>query len=45
MKSNFNISGQTVPDLVSASLFEFNFDNKLQNMDFKLYWNSLIFFN
>ena len=37
--SDLNTSCQT------ALLFELNFGNKLKNANFKLYWNSLIFFN
>ena len=41
--SDLNMSCETVSDLVEALLFEQHFDKKLRNIDFKLYWNSLIF--
>ena len=42
--SDLYMSFQTVPDLVEALLFVLNFGNKLRNTNFKLFWNSLIFF-
>ena len=36
MMSDLNMSFQTLSDLVEASLFEFNFDNKLRNTNFRL---------
>ena len=35
--SDLNMSCQTVSDLIEASLFKLNFDNKLKILDFKLY--------
>ena len=42
LTSYLNMSCQTVSDLVQASLFGFNFSNKLRNTNLKLYWNNLI---
>ena len=43
--SDLGLSCQTVSNLVSALVFELSFDNKLRNMNFKLYWISLMFYN
>ena len=43
--SDLNMSRERVSDLVYASMCELNFGNKLRNTNFKLNWNSLIFFN
>ena len=43
--ARFDVSGQTMSDLVSASVFELSVGNKSINTNFKLYRNSLMFSN